>query len=162
MREEDLMWLIAINSAAHQQDLNTMSADQVLEFCSSKLSTSVSLLSGTETTLKITVESLDPEQIMEDLGFDTDAKTWAGALYETLFESDALNEYADYFESYKPDYSGDGSWSGEVEHGTSYGNEIDISGFVSLAPRITWIWPLMRSRHGKITGAMSGAPMGTC
>ena len=131
MREEDLMWLIAINSAAHQQDLNTMSADQVLEFCSSKLSTSVSLLSGTETTLKITVESLDPEQIMEDLGFDTDAKTWAGALYETLFESDALNEYADYFESYKPDYSGDGSWSGEVEHGTSYGNEIDISGFVS-------------------------------
>ena len=48
-----------------------------------------------------------------------------------LFESDALNEYADYFESYKPDYSGDGSWSGEVEHGTSYGNEIDISGFVS-------------------------------
>lgn len=131
MREEDLMWLIAINSAAHQQDLNTMSADQVLEFCSSKLSTSVSLLSGTETTLKITVESLDPEQIMEDLGFDTDAKTWAGALYETLFESDALNEYTDYFESYKPDYSGDGSWSGEVEHGTSYGNEIDISGFVS-------------------------------
>ena len=131
MREEDLMWLIAINSAAHQQDLNTMSADQVLDFCSSKLSTSVSLLSGTETTLKITVERLDPEQIMEDLGFDEDAETWAGALYETLFESDALNEYADYFESYKPDYSGDGSWSGNVEHGTSYGNEIDISGFVS-------------------------------
>lgn len=131
MREEDLLWLIAINSAAHQQDLNTMSADQVLDFCSSKLSTSVSLLSGTETTLKITVERLDPEQIMEELGFDEDAETWAGALYETLFESDALNEYADYFESYKPDYSGDGSWSGNVEHGTSYGNEIDISGFVS-------------------------------
>ena len=142
------MWLIAINSAAHQQDLNTMSADQVLEFCSSKLSTSVSLLSGTETTLKITVESLDPEQIMEDLGFDTDAKTWAGALYETLFESDALNEYADYFESYKPDYSGDGSWSGEVEHGTSYGNEIDISGFVSPGT--------------KNNLDLSGAPMGTC
>lgn len=131
MREEDLLWLIAINSAAHQQDLNTMSADQVLDFCSSKLSTSVSLLSGTETTLKITVERLDPEQIMEELGFDEDAETWAGALYETLFESDALNEYADYFESYKPDYSGDCSWSGNVEHGTSYGNEIDISGFVS-------------------------------
>ena len=131
MREEDLLWLIAINSAAHQQDLNTMSADQVLDFCSSKLSTSVSLLSGTETTLKITVERLDPEQIMEELGFDEDAETWAGALYETLFESDALNEYAAYFESYKPDYSGDGSWSGNVEHGTSYGNEIDISGFVS-------------------------------
>lgn len=68
MREEDLLWLIAINSAAHQQDLNTMSADQVLDFCSSKLSTSVSLLSGTETTLKITVERLDPEQIMGGAG----------------------------------------------------------------------------------------------
>ena len=131
MREEDLLWLIAINSAAHQQDLNAMSADQVLEFCSSKLSMSSSLLKGTEVVLQIHVERLDPEQIMEDLGFDEDAETWAGALYETLYESDALNEYADYFESYQPDYSGDSSWSGEVEHGTSYGNEIDISGFVS-------------------------------
>ena len=131
MREEDLLWLIAINSAAHQQDLNAMSADQVLEFCSSKLSISSSLLKGTEVVLQIHVERLDPEQIMEDLGFDEDAETWAGALYETLYESDALNEYADYFESYQPDYSGDSSWSGEVEHGTSYGNEIDISGFVS-------------------------------
>lgn len=131
MREEDLLWLIAINSAAHQQDLNAMSADQVLEFCSSKLSMSSSFLEGTEVVLQIHVERLDPEQIMEDLGFDEDAETWAGALYETLYESDALNEYADYFESYQPDYSGDSSWSGEVEHGTSYGNEIDISGFVS-------------------------------
>lgn len=131
MREEDLLWLIAINSAAHQQDLNAMSADQVLEFCSSKLSISSSLLKGTEVVLQIHVERLDPEQIMEDLGFDEDAETWAGALYETLYESDALKEYADYFESYQPDYSGDSSWSGEVEHGTSYGNEIDISGFVS-------------------------------
>ena len=62
---------------------NTMSADQVLEFCSSSCPRLSPFLSGTETTLKITVESLDPEQIMEDLGFDTDAKTWAGALYET-------------------------------------------------------------------------------
>lgn len=131
MREEDLLWLIAINSAAHQQDLNTMSADQVLDFCSSKLSKSFSLIDGAEVTLKVKVERLDPEQIMEDLGFDEDAETWAGALYETLLESDALNEYAGHFESYKPDYSGDGSWSGDVEHGTSYGNEIDISGFVS-------------------------------
>ena len=131
MQEEDLLWLIAINSAAHQQDLNAMSADQVLEFCSSKLLMSSSLLEGTEVVLQIHVERLDPEQIIEDLGFDEDAETWAGALYETLYESDALNEYADYFESYQPDYSGDSSWSGEVEHGTSYGNEIDISGFVS-------------------------------
>lgn len=133
MQEEDLLWLIAINSAAHQQDLNTISADQVLDFCSSKLSTSFSLMDGLEeeVTLKVTVERIDPEQLMESMGFDEDARTWAGALYETLLESDALNKYADFFESCKPDYSGDGSWSGDIEHGTNCGNEIDISGFVS-------------------------------
>ena len=68
---------------------------------------------------------------MENLGFDEDAKTWAGTLYETLFESDALSKYGDAFEGYKPDYSGDGTWSGEVEYGSDYDNEIDISAFVS-------------------------------
>ena len=32
MDEEDLLWLIAINSVAHQQDLNTMSAESVRNF----------------------------------------------------------------------------------------------------------------------------------
>lgn len=131
MQEEDLLWLISINSAAHQQDLNVISADQVLDFCSSNLSTSFSLISGAEVTLKVKIERIDPEKIMEELGFDEEAETWAGALYETLFESDALNEYEDFFEPYRPDYSGDGSWSGDIEHGANYGNEIDISGFVS-------------------------------
>lgn len=137
MTQEDLLWLIAINSTAHQQDLNTMSVDAVLEFCSSRLSVTPSLDifessgDGQVTTLKVKAEHIDPEQLMDDLGFDEDARTWAGALYETLLESDALNRYADQFEAYLPDYSGDSSWSGEAEHGSSYGNEIDISGFVS-------------------------------
>ena len=36
------------------------------------------------TTLKVSVEGIDPERLMEDLGFDEDAKTWAGALFETI------------------------------------------------------------------------------
>lgn len=96
MDEEDLLWLIAINSVAHDQDLNTMSAESVREFCSAQLSTSSSLSTvdsgedGTVTTLRVTVEGIDPERLMNDLGFDEDAKTWAGALYETIFESDAI------------------------------------------------------------------------
>ena len=48
MREEDLLWLIAINSVAHQQDLNTMSAESVRDFCSARLSVtpSLSILGG--------------------------------------------------------------------------------------------------------------------
>ena len=137
MNEEDLLWLIAINSVAHQQDLNTMSAESVREFCSAQLSFSTSLWSansggdGTVTTLRVTVEGIDPERLMEDLGFDEDARTWAGALFETIFESDAIETYGDHFATYEPDYSGDGGWSGQVEHGPGYGNEIDISDFLS-------------------------------
>lgn len=37
MTDDDLLWVIAINSAAHQQDLNTMSADLIRDFCKSSL-----------------------------------------------------------------------------------------------------------------------------
>lgn len=37
MTDDDLLWVIAINSAAHQQDLNTMSADLIRNFCKSSL-----------------------------------------------------------------------------------------------------------------------------
>ena len=133
MEEEDLLWIIAINSVAHQQDLDTMSAESVRDFCSARLSLSSSLWSAgdDETTLTVKVERIDPEQVMDDLGFDEEARTWAGALFETIFESDALETYGDYFATYEPDYSGDSGWSGQVEHGSEYGNEIDISGFVS-------------------------------
>ena len=126
MDEEDLLWLIAINSVAHQQDLNTMSAESVREFCSAQLSVSSSLWSadggedGAVTTLKVSVEGIDPERLMEDLGFDEDAKTWAGALFETISESDAIETYGDYFAAYEPDYSGDSGWSGQVEYGSDY------------------------------------------
>lgn len=136
MDEEDLLWLIAINSVAHKQDLDTMSPESVRGFCSARLSPSSSLWSvegedGTETTLTVKVERIDPDQVMDDLGFDDEAKTWAGALFETIFESDALETYGDHFTAYEPDYSGDSGWSGQVEYGSEYGNEIDISGFVS-------------------------------
>ena len=132
MKEEDLLWLIAINSAAYQQDLDAMSAANIREFCKSRISYLPSLgLSGdgTVTTLKVTVKRLDPEDLMEQLGFDDDAKLWAGALFETLEESDAIDEYSSYYDSYQPSYGGDGSYSGDVQYGSEFGNEIDISGF---------------------------------
>ena len=136
MTDDDLLWVIAINSAAHQQDLNTMSADLIRDFCKSSLSYTPSLSfmdsgdDGVVTTLRIEVKHLDPEKLMDELGFDSEARQWAGALYETLEESDAINKYKSYYEAYQPGYGGDGSYSGDVEYGSGYDNEIDISGFV--------------------------------
>ena len=136
MTEKDLLWIIAINSAAYQQDLNAMSADLVRNFCKSSLSYFPSLGlaedggDGVVTTLTVKVKHLDPDELMDELGFDKDAKQWAGALYETLEQSDAINKYRTYYETYRPDHSGDGSFSGDVEYGTDYDNQIDISRFV--------------------------------
>ena len=137
--EKDLLWIIAINSAAYQQDLNAMSADLVRNFCKSSLSY-FPLLGlaedggdGVVTTLTVKVKHLDPDELMDELGFDKDAKQWAGALYETLEQSDAINKYRTYFETHRPDYSGDGSFSGDVEYGTDYDNQIDISELVLTA-----------------------------
>ena len=136
MTEKDLLWIIAINSAAYRQDLNAMSADLVRDFCRSSLSYSPSLglaedgSDGVVTTLTVKVKHLDPDELMDELGFDKDAEQWAGALYETLEQSDAINKYRAYYETYRPDHSGDGSFSGDVEYGTDYDNQIDISRFV--------------------------------
>ena len=136
MTEKDLLWIIAINSAAYRQDLNAMSADLVRDFCRSSLSYSPSLgfaegdSDGVVTTLRVEVKHLDPEDLMDGLGFDKDARQWAGALYETLEQSDAINKYRTYFETHRPDYSGDGSYSGDVQYGTDHDNTIDISGFI--------------------------------
>ena len=127
--ENDLAWLIAINSAAYQQDLDAMSAQDIRVFCTSRLTHEYTLLEGQKNVLKVTVKHLEPDKLMERMGFDEEGHTWAGAIYEVLSGSGAIEEYAPYFEQYRPSYGGDPSGSGE--HGSSYSNDIDISRFVS-------------------------------
>ena len=167
MTEKDLLWIIAINSAAYQQDLNAMSADLVRNFCKSSLSYFPSLGlaedggDGVVTTLTVKVKHLDPDELMDELGFDKDAKQWAGALYETLEQSDAINKYRTYYETYRPDHSGDGSFSGDVEYGTDYDNQIDISRFVDPSTKNNLDLAPTRYRRGRTTGAMCGVPTAT-
>ena len=130
--EDDLLWMIAINSVAYQQDLNIMTAENVRELCQAKLShNAVDVLLGDEAaTLEITFQSLDPEAMMDELGYDEEAKTWVRAIYETLSASDALNTFADKFEAYAPSYSGV-TWDGSYDPGGgNYDNTIDMSAFV--------------------------------
>ncbi len=104
---------------------------------------------------------------MDDLEFDEDAKTWAGALFETIYESDALNKYKDKFEAYKPSYAGDtgytgptepspGGGGGGAESGGNADNTIDISGFTNPRTKTTMISPPMRYRRGNTVGGMWG------
>lgn len=107
MEEDDLLWLIAVNSVARKQNLEEMSAEDVRMFCLSYLSFTPTLLGEASVTLKVDVRWPDPDQLMADLGFDDEAKIWAGVLHEVLSESGALENYKDHFEAYRPNYSGD-------------------------------------------------------
>ena len=132
MEEDDLLWIIAINSVAHKQNLEEMSPEDIRSFCLSRLSFTPTLLGGTTVTLKVEVQRLDPDQLMTGLGFDDEAKTWAGALYEVLSKSGALEKCKDHFEAYRPSYSGDTPSGGStITPGGTGNNAIDISGFVS-------------------------------
>ena len=139
--EEDLLWMIAINSVAYQQDLDAMSADAVRDFCTASLRYSPSLSTFAKgegvvvTTLRVEVERPDPDDLMNSLHFDDESKTWAGAFYETLEQSDALLEYGAFYEKYRPSYGGDTSYNGSIEYGGHYDNTIDISGFVDPATK---------------------------
>ena len=114
--EEDLCWYIAINSVAHKQDLSEMKPEEVQSLLISHLRHTTRLeSSGNQTVLRIIFQPLNKDKLMADLEFDEDAKTWAGALFETIYESDALNKYKDKFEAYKPNYAGDTGYTGPTE-----------------------------------------------
>ena len=143
--EEDLCWYIAFNSVAHKQDLSEMKPEEVQSLLISNLRHTTRLeSSGNQTVLRIIFQPLDKDKLMDDLAFDEDAKTWAGALFETIYESDALGKYKDKFEAYKPSYAGDTGYTGPAESspggsgggggaesGGSADNTIDISGFTN-------------------------------
>ena len=134
--EDDLRRFIAISSVAYQQDLEVMTTEAVLSLATSRLRYEPTLnifeFGGLlKRTLVIKIDHLDPEAFMDQLSFEEDARTWAGALYEVLTESNALEEYAEYYAPYRPNYSGDTGYTGDYEHGGSYGDTIDTSGFVS-------------------------------
>ena len=130
--EDDLYWLIAINSANNSQDLNQMSVEDIRSLGISTLSSNSSFFSDDDgsTTLTVDFESFNPDDLMEQMGFDEEKKNWAEVLYHTLFDSDALEKYGSYFSANLPSYSGD-SYGGGIEYGGSGSTAIDISGFVS-------------------------------
>lgn len=126
--DDDLLWFIAINSVAGNQDLLTMNAGEVRERSAARITYREHLQGG---RLYVRISKIDPEEWMTQLGFDEDAKLWARTLYETMAESNALEKYAEQYEAEELSYSGDLSYLGGYERGSGFDDGIDISGFVS-------------------------------
>lgn len=107
----NIFWFIAINSVAHQQDLFRMSPESIRDMVVQKLVWTVSIIlkpvgegesAGMIRLLRVDITDLDPEQLMDKLGFSQQEKIWAGALYETLSEK----QYAGVEDGDGPGYSG--------------------------------------------------------
>lgn len=91
----NIYWFIAITSAAHHQDLYSMSPEAIKNMTIGKLTSSASITVETEgegeaaitmRTLKIDIKDLDPDALMRKLGFTEEEETWARLLYSTLAE----------------------------------------------------------------------------
>ena len=126
--EDDLLWFIAITSVANNQDLNNMTVGGVQQMDAARLQYDARLRGK---VLTVTISKIEPKIWMTQLGFNDEARIWATSLHETLSESDALERYADLYEEYRLDYSGDSGYTGGFTHGDSYDNDIDISEFVN-------------------------------
>ena len=133
--EAALLWMIAINSVAFEQDLNTMTVESIwgLSYSSLEKRFRFGIFGDAETTLEINFEKFDPEATMADLGFDEEAREWARALHDILKKSDALHKYGSYYKPAQLSYSGDtgGAYSGPIDHGGGFQNEIDNSRFMN-------------------------------
>lgn len=127
--EESLQWFTAINSVAHAQNLEELSVDEIRQLCAARLSYSFKLLGESDATLRVSVDPLDPDAWMDKLNFTDEARTWAGAIFDTLSQSDAMSKYALYYTD-TADYGGDNGYSGVALHGGSFGNDIDTADFI--------------------------------
>jgi len=89
-------WLIAITSVAYQQDLFSMDESSVRNMALRMISYIASIVTTTEgegdyavtaNTLIIDIADMSPESLMDDLGFDEEARNWALLIYSTMTET---------------------------------------------------------------------------
>lgn len=101
----NIYWLIAITSVAYQQDLYAMDEYSIKNMTISKLTHSAQIISDTvgegETasvlrTLKIDISDLNPNSLMDKLGFNDEQRRWAAVLYNTLYQASPESGYDRY------------------------------------------------------------------
>jgi len=91
----NMYWFIAITSVAHQQDLFTMDENSIRNATVNRIVYTSSISDRSEgegeyaaimRTLTIDIEDLNPQELMDQLGFSDEERNWARVLYSTLAE----------------------------------------------------------------------------
>ncbi len=140
LEDEDMCWLIAINSVTFQQDLSQMTVIDVVSFMASFVThspTIVRIVVGetVQYVLKIEIDSVDPDDLMAALNFNDEQIEWAKRMYYTMTESDSLTKYDDYLSLNAPNYGGDNSYTGPITPGGVADVAIDISDFTDTTTK---------------------------
>ena len=100
----NIYWFIAINAVSYKQDLFAMNEATIKELVMQKFSFSAVVEeiekivldeNDEETTvmirtLKVNIKDLNPEELMDKLGFTDEEKNWARLLHQTLDEQNPL------------------------------------------------------------------------
>ena len=91
----NIFWFIAITSVVHQQDLFTMDEGSIRALTIRKIIFSAAIFTTVDgegetaevtRMLQIDIEDLDPEALMDELGFTDEERNWARVLHSTLAE----------------------------------------------------------------------------
>ena len=91
----NIYWFIAITSVAHMQDLFSMDEESIRGLIIRKIIHSTSILESIVgeddaatviRTLQIDINDMNPEELMDELGFTDEARNWARVLYSTMTE----------------------------------------------------------------------------
>ena len=168
----NIYWFIAITSVAYQQDLFAMDENSIKNMVITKLvhaaeivEVFTELLDGTYITrkLKIDIEDMDPEELMDKLQFTDEERNWAKVLHGTLEGtgpqreafSNQINQRSGYNDYRIPgEYLSDEGFAAMIEEGEKYlgypyvwggsspSESFDCSGFVC--------WVINRSGVGSV------------
>jgi len=112
LSNSNLYWFIAITSVYYNQDLNSIGDAQIREMVQRQLTYDTSTGTYTEgegddavekTSIQITARDLDPEALMDSLGFTDEQKNWARLLYSTMTDDQTIRE-GDPFDSAGQNY----------------------------------------------------------
>ena len=120
--ETDILWLIAIDSVKHRQNVMTLNAAEI----QSSIRQSLNVQENRDengTLISVSVKNKDPETIMTEMGFSEDEKNWARLMYSSMTYGQYLDINSDYTET--TPQSGYQGTIGEGETQVTYYNQMD-------------------------------------
>lgn len=120
--ETDILWLIAIDSVRHKQNVMTLNASEIQNSIRRSLDMQENRDENGNLT-SVSIKNKEPESIMTELGFSDDEKNWARLMYSSMTYGQYLDTNSDYTETAPQD--GFQGTLGEGETQVTYYNQMD-------------------------------------